>query len=50
MLIFINNIEVPTEELKHRLDELKETEVLELVEVDEDGNLYFEENGYGLYY
>lgn len=50
MLIFINDIEVTTEELKRKLNELKEAEVLELIEVDEHGNLHFEENVYGLYY
>ena len=50
MLIFIDDIEVTKEELKRKLDGLKEAEVLELVEVDEYGNLHFEENVYGLYY
>lgn len=51
MLIFINNIEVTMEQLKCKLKEveLKEGKILELVEIDKEGNFYFDESVYGIY-
>lgn len=49
MLMLMNGVEVTTEDLDKVLYELKEGEVLELVDTDKDGNLYFERNVYGIY-
>lgn len=48
--IFLNDDQVTYPELERKLDELKEGEVIELVEVDGHGNLYFEIHTYGIYY
>ena len=50
MSVFVNGIEVTTEELKTILNELNGDKVLELTDVDRCGNLYFETNKYGTYY
>ena len=50
MSVFVNGIEVTTEELKTVLNELNGDRVLELMGVDRHGNLYFETNKYGTYY
>ena len=50
MSVFVNGIEVTTEELKIVLNELDGDRVLELMGVDRYGNLYFETNKYGTYY
>lgn len=50
MSVFVNGIEVTTEELKIILNELNGDKVLELTDVDRYGNLYFETNKYGTYY
>ena len=50
MNIFFNNQSITLEELKHKLNELGPNEVLELYDVDEQGNFYFEINVYGYYY
>lgn len=48
--IFLDDDQLTTSELEFRLDNLKENEVIELVEVDKHGNLHFETHIYGTYY
>lgn len=50
MSVFVDGIEVTVEYLNIILNELKDGEVLELIEVDEHGNLYLEIGKYGIYY
>ena len=47
--IFLDDCQLTTHELERKLDELKEGEVIELVEVDKHGNLHFETHTYGIY-
>ena len=47
---FVDGTQYTDSELEKILDNLKEGEVLELVEVDQHGNLYFEIHTYGMYY
>lgn len=48
MKLFYNNKEITLEELKYQLD--NEIETIELFEIDEKGNLYFEKVVYGQFY
>lgn len=48
--IFLDGDQLTTSELEFRLDNLKEREIIELVEIDKHGNLHFETNIYGMYY
>lgn len=48
MIIFVNNDETTMEELELILS--VEERVIELVEIDTNGNMYFEINGYSEYY
>ena len=50
MLMFLNGKEIAAEDLKNKLDKLNMLELIELMDVDENGNLYFETNIYGIYY
>lgn len=47
--MFFNDRPIATEELKHLFDDMGELEVLELVEVDENGNLHFDINTYAVW-
>ena len=48
MIIFVNNEETTMDELEILLS--TEERVIELVEIDSNGNMHFEINGYGAYY
>lgn len=48
--LFVDGTQYTDSELRKRLDNLKDGEVLELVEVDRHGNLHFEIHIYGMYY
>lgn len=48
--IYLNGKKITITELKQQSDELDEREVIELIDVDCNGNLYFETNIYGSYY
>lgn len=48
MIIFVDNEETTMDELEIILS--VEERVIELVEIDTNGNMYFEINGYGAYY
>lgn len=48
--LFIDGTQYTDSELRKILDNLKDGEVLELVEVDRHGNLHFEIHTYGMYY
>ena len=48
MIIFVNNEETTMEELEILLS--TEERVIELVDIDKNGNMHFEINGYGAYY
>ena len=50
MNLYLDENLVTAEELKQRFDEIDPMAVIELVMVDEDGNLWFEVNRYGIYY
>jgi hypothetical protein len=50
MNIYLDETLVTAEELKQRFDEIDTLDVIELVMVDEEGNLWFEVNRYGIYY
>ena len=50
MNLYLDETLVTAEELKQRFDEIDPLEVIELVMVDEEGNLWFEVNRYGIYY
>lgn len=47
--LYLDDCQVTYPELEMRLDNLKEGEVIELVEVDLHGNLHFETHKYGIY-
>ena len=49
MNIYLDETLVTAEELRQRFDEIDPMDVIELVMVDEDGNLWFEVNRYGIY-
>ena len=48
--LFVDGTQYTDSELRKILDNLKDGEVLELVEVDRHGNLHFELHTYGMYY
>ena len=48
MKLFYNSKEITLEELKYQLD--NEVEIIELFEIDDNGNLYFEKVIYGQFY
>lgn len=48
--LFVDGTQYTDSELRKILDNLKDEEVLELVEVDRHGNLHFEIHTYGMYY
>ena len=48
MKLFYNSKEITLEELKYQLD--NEVEIIELFEIDDNGNLYFEKVIYGKFY
>lgn len=48
--LFVDGTQYTDSELERTLDNLKDGEVLELVEVDRHGNLHFEINTYGTHY
>ena len=48
--LFVDGTQYTDSELRKILDNLKDGEVLELVEVDRHGNLHFEIHTYGMYY
>lgn len=48
--IYLDGDNLTTPELERKLDDLKEGEVIELVDVDKHGNLHFETHTYGIYY
>ena len=50
MNLYLNETLVTAEELKQRFYEIDPLDVIELVMVDENGDLYFEVNRYGIYY
>ena len=50
MKLYLDETLVTAEELKQRFDEIDTLDVIELVMVDEEGNLWFEVNRYGIYY
>ena len=48
--LFVDGTQYTDSELGKILDNLKDGDVLELVEVDQHGNLHFEIHTYGMYY
>ena len=50
MNLYLDETLVTAEELKQRFNEIDPLDVIELVMVDENGDLYFEVNRYGIYY
>ena len=50
MNLYLDETLVTAEELRQRFDEIDPLDVIELVMVDENGDLYFEVNRYGIYY
>lgn len=48
--LYLDDDQVTYPELEMRLDNLKENEIIELMEVDRHGNLHFETRIYGTYY
>ena len=50
MNLYLDETMVTVEELKQRFDEIDPMAGIELVMVDEEGNLWFEVNRYGIYY
>lgn len=50
MRMWMHGFPITEEELRNVIDSLDMNEVLELVEVDKDGDLHFERNVYGTYY
>ena len=48
MKLFYNDKEITLEDLKFQLD--NEVDTIELVQIDENGNLYFEKVIYGRFY
>ena len=48
MKLYLEDTLVTAEELKQRFDEIDPLDVLELVMIDEDGDLWFEVNKYGV--
>lgn len=50
ILLYLNGERACPYELREVMANLKDNEVLELVEIDYHCNLHFEVNAYGLYY
>ena len=50
MNLYLEDTLVTAEELKQRFDEIDPLDVIELVMIDEEGNLWFKVNRYGIYY
>ena len=50
MNLYLDETLVTAEELKQRFDEIDPMASIELVMVDENGDLYFEVTRYGTYY
>ncbi len=50
MNLYLDDTMVTAEELAQRFNEIDPMAVIELVRVDEEGNLWFEVNRYGIYY
>ena len=48
MNLYLDGILVTAEKLAQRFNEIGELDVIELVMVDEDGDLWFEVNTYGV--
>ena len=49
MNLYLDDTLVTAEELKQRFNEIDEQSVIELVMVDENGDLWFEVNRYGVW-
>ena len=50
MSLYLDETLVTAEELKQRFNEIDPMDVIELVMVDENGDLYFEVNRYGVWF
>ena len=50
MNLYLDGTLATAEELKQRFNEIDPLDVIELVMVDENGDLYFEVNRCGIYY
>ena len=50
MNLYLDETLVTAEDLKQRFNDIDPLDVIELVMVDENGDLYFEVNRYGIYY
>lgn len=50
MRMWMHGFPITEEDLRDIIDTLDIDEVLELVKVDQDGDLHFERNVYGIYY
>lgn len=48
MNMYLNGTLITAKELTKKFDEIGELDVIELVMVDEDGDLWFEANTYGV--
>lgn len=48
MKMYLDGTVVTAEELRQRFNEIGELDVIELIMVDEDGDLWFEVNTYGV--
>ena len=48
--LFLDNVEVTADDLNRKMNELKDGEVIELMCIGENGDLYFEDSVYGIYY
>lgn len=48
MNLYLDGTQITAEELDQRFNEIGELDVIELVMVDEDGDLWFEVNTYGV--
>ena len=50
MNLYLDEALVTAEELKQRFSEIDPLAVIELVMIDDNGDLYFEVSRYGIYY
>ena len=48
MNLYLNGLKTTAQELAFKFDEIGELDVIELVMVDEDGDLWYEVNTYGV--
>lgn len=50
MRMWMDGFLITEQELRNIIDSLGINEVIELIDVDQDGDLYFEKSVYGTYY